>query len=73
MERREFTKGLLSTVLSYSLMNSLISTESIGYKINPITKHWAIKLNSYCSDLKKIQFQLKNGEVILVNCIKNLN
>lgn len=39
--------------MSYSLMDSLISTNSIGNKVNPITKHWAKKLNEYCLDLNK--------------------
>lgn len=53
MDRREFSKRLVSTVLTYSLMNTLISSEAIGNKINPITDHWVKQLNEYCGDLKK--------------------
>jgi len=52
MDRREFTKGILATVTSFALMNSLFAFNAIGKDIKPITDHWAIKLNEYCSDLK---------------------
>ncbi len=53
MERREFSKKMVYSILSYSLMNSLITTEAIGNKLNPITDIWANQLNEYCLDLKK--------------------
>ncbi|MEZ4797562.1 MAG: hypothetical protein R2785_10380 [Flavobacteriaceae bacterium] len=53
MKRRDFTKGLLATVTSYALIESLFATNAIANKINPLTKHWVILLNEYCSDLKK--------------------
>jgi len=52
MHRREFTKGILATVTSFALMDSLFAFNAIGKDIKPITDHWAIKLNEYCSDLK---------------------
>lgn len=52
MDRREFTKGILTTVTSFALMDSLFAFNAIGKDIKPITDHWAIKLNEYCSDLK---------------------
>lgn len=52
MERRAFTKGILATVTSFALMDSLFAFNAIGKNIKPITDHWAIKLNEYCSDLK---------------------
>lgn len=52
MDRREFTKGILATVTSFALMDSLFAFNAIGKDIKPITDHWAIKLNEYCSDLK---------------------
>jgi len=53
MKRREFSKNMVYSVLSYSLMNSLITTKAIGNKINPITDKWVSHLNEYCLDLKK--------------------
>ena len=52
MDRREFTKGLLASVSSFALIDSLFAYNAFGYSIKPITNHWAIQLNEYCSDLK---------------------
>lgn len=52
MGRREFTKGILATVTSFALMDSLFAYNAIGKNIKPITDHWAIYLNEFCSDLK---------------------
>ncbi len=53
MDRREFSKGVLATVASFSLMDSLFAAEAIGKKIKPITDHWAIQLNEFCADLRQ--------------------
>lgn len=53
MDRREFTKGLLATVSSFALMESLFAFNAIGNDIKPIANHWAIMLDEYCSDLRK--------------------
>ncbi len=68
MDRREFTKGLLATVSSFALMNSLFAFNAIGKNIKPITDHWAIKLNEFCSDLRTdsittLQWQQKIEEL----------
>lgn len=68
MERREFTKGILATVTSFALMDSLFAFSAIGKSIKPITDHWAVKLNEYCSDLKTdsvttLQWQQKIEEL----------
>lgn len=55
MNRREFTNEILSTVTSFALIDTLLAINAIGKNIKPIkpiTDHWAIKLNEYCSDLK---------------------
>ena len=51
MKRREFSKKMVHSVLSYSLLNALILTEAIGNKLNPITDHWANQINEYCLDV----------------------
>ncbi|WP_296702284.1 hypothetical protein [Algoriphagus sp.] len=68
MERREFTKGILATVTSFALMDSLFAYNAIGKNIKPLTDHWAIQLNEFCSDLKTdsistIQWQQKIVEL----------
>lgn len=68
MDRREFTKGILATVTSFALMDSLFASSAIGKEIKPITDHWAIKLNEFCSDLRTdsltaLQWQQKIQEL----------
>jgi hypothetical protein len=68
MDRREFTKVFLASVTSFALMDSLFAFNAIGKNIKPITDHWAIQLNEYCSDLKTnsitaIQWQQKIEEL----------
>ncbi len=53
MERRVFTKEILSSVLSFSLLDTLFTTNAFSNTIDPITKHWAKTLNEFCSDLRK--------------------
>ena len=52
MNRREFNKGLLATVTSFALIDSLFAYNAFGNNIKPIANHWAIKLNEFCSDLR---------------------
>jgi len=52
MHRRDFTKGILTTVSSFALIDSFFAFNAIGNHIKPITDHWAIKLNEFCADLK---------------------
>ena len=53
MNRREFSKKLMAAVVSYALFDSLFASNAFSKSIEPITRHWAIKLNEYCSDLRK--------------------
>ena len=52
MDKREFAKGLLATVSSFCLIESLFTYQAFGKEINPIINHWAIQLNEFCMDLK---------------------
>lgn len=52
MDRREATKGILATVTSFALIDSLFAYDALGNNIKPIANHWALKLNEFCSDLK---------------------
>lgn len=51
--RRTFTRKMLQTVVSVSLLESLFQTHAIGKALGPITRHWAIELHEYCADLRK--------------------
>ena len=53
MNRREFSKKLMALVVSYALFDSLFASNAFSKFIEPITNHWALKLNEYCSDLRK--------------------
>jgi len=52
MDRRDFTKGILATVSSFALIDSLFAFNAFGNNIKPIANHWAIKLNEFCADLR---------------------
>ena len=52
MERRDFVKGMLTTITSFALMDSLLASNAIGKKIKPIIEHWAIQLDEFCADLR---------------------
>lgn len=52
MNRKEFNKGLLAIVANFALIDSLFAYNTFGNNIKPITNHWAIRLNEFCSDLK---------------------
>ena len=52
MNRREFNKDLLATVANFAFIDSLFAYNAFGNNIKPITNHWVIKLNEFCSDLK---------------------
>lgn len=53
MNRREFSKKLMAAVVSYALFDSLFASNAFSKSVEPISKHWALKLNEYCSDLRK--------------------
>ncbi len=53
MHRRIFTNKLLKAISSFALIESLYTFDAISTHVKPITDHWAIRLNEYCSDLKK--------------------
>ncbi len=52
MNRREFNTGLLATVANFALIDSLFAHNTFRNNVKPITNHWAIRLNEFCSDLK---------------------
>lgn len=53
MNRREFSKTLLSAIASFALFESLFYTNSFSKPVSQITNYWLNRLNEYCMDLKK--------------------
>lgn len=52
MNRREFTKGLLGTLASYSLLETLVSRDLFADAIKPVVGHWVGGLHEMSRDLK---------------------
>lgn len=73
MDRRDFTKGLLASVASFALMDSLFAAEAFTSPIKPITDHWAIQLNEYCADLKKNTITPSEWQIQLESLYKQVN
>ncbi len=63
MNRRQFGKGLLASLSSYALLDSLFAFNAFGRKINPIADHWSIQLEEYCNDLKTNTISPENWQV----------
>ncbi|MEX0273042.1 MAG: hypothetical protein AB3N16_01555 [Flavobacteriaceae bacterium] len=68
MDKRKFTKTLLTTISSVALMDALFAYNAIGHKVKPILDHWAIRLYEYCSDVRTevipiLQWQQKMEEL----------
>lgn len=53
MDRRAFNQKILTGVTSFALLDTLFSSQAFSRAIQPLTDHWAIKLNEYCADLRK--------------------
>lgn len=53
MTRREFIEKSLSTLVSVSFLEMLITRDLLAGSIKEKTDHWAIQLNDMCRDLKK--------------------
>ena len=39
--------------MTYSLMDSLMTTNALGSSIKPVVTHWSKSLNEFCEDSKK--------------------
>ena len=52
MNRRDFSKALLSAIASHALLESAWASHSFTGSIAPLTSHWVLQLNQYCADLK---------------------
>ncbi len=52
MNRRDFTKSLLGTIASYSLLETLFTRDAFATPVRPITDRWVRDLNDMSRDLK---------------------
>ncbi len=82
MNKREFTKGFLTTVAGFALMDTLLNCKAVSNSAKPITEHWAIRLNEYCLDLKKSSISVTTwqtnleslfNEISLPDLLKNID
>lgn len=51
--RRQFSRQLLNSMVSFSLMEMLVVGDLLGKNVKPITDHWAIQMNEMCLDLRQ--------------------
>lgn len=52
LTRRDFTRGALSTVLAYSLLETLFENDAFSDEIKPLTGKWLTEVNQVARDLK---------------------
>lgn len=50
--RRDFGKGLLSTLLSYSLLKTAFEQDLFAQTVRPITERWLQGIHELCGDLR---------------------
>lgn len=72
MNRRDFGKGILATVSSFALMNSLFAFNAFGNRIKPIANHWAIAMNELCADLKTETITPKQWQIQIEQLYKKV-
>jgi len=52
MDRRTFTKGTLGTLLTYSLLETVLTSESLSAEIKPLAAAWLANLDEMGRDVK---------------------
>ena len=52
LDRREFARGTLGTLLTYSLLESLSATDAMGKEVQPIAAKWLAKLDAKSQELR---------------------
>jgi hypothetical protein len=68
MNRRDFTKTLLGSIASYSLLSTLFTKDAFADSVKPVTNDWARSLHEMSLDLKQTtitpgQWQTKIDEL----------
>ena len=70
--RRTFNQSISKGVISYLLLETLFRTESIGRNILPIARHWAIRLQEMCKDLKTESISQKVWQSQIEDLLNNI-
>ena len=52
LSRREFTRGTIGSVLTWSLLETLFENDAFGNEVKPVTGKWLAGINEVCRDLK---------------------
>lgn len=52
MTRREFGRGVLSSLLSYSLLKTAFERDLFAQEIKPVTERWLKSIHELCGDLR---------------------
>lgn len=63
MNRRAFSSQLLKTVSSYALLSSVWCNGAFAKSISSNFKHWAIRLNEYCQDLRTNEISVREWQL----------
>ena len=61
LTRRDFTRGALSTVLAYSLLETLFENDAFSDEIKPLTGKWLTEVNQVARDLKDEKIKQVSG------------
>ena len=52
LSRRDFTRSAVSSVLTYSLLETLFENDAFGNEVKPVTAKWLAEVNQASRDLK---------------------
>ena len=52
LSRRDFTRNAVSSVLTYSLLETLFENDAFGNEVKPVTVKWLSEVNQASRDLK---------------------
>ncbi len=68
LSRRAFTAGAISSLTTFSLLETLLGTEAYGAGVRPIVRHWLADLDRLARDvrdqnLKQVEWQKKVEEL----------
>jgi hypothetical protein len=77
ISRRHFTRNMLSSVLTFSLVESLCKSDSLGGNLKPLAHRWLVELQEMSRDLKgqkitPLEWQNKMDELFARVDLKDL-
>jgi hypothetical protein len=62
ISRRDFTKNMLGSLFSMTLVSSLVEAQSLKGSVKLIAHKWVFKMESISQDLRKGKTNLLNGK-----------